>query len=102
MDAQLSFFNDSEVHQGARRYKPILTAVKNAKGVLDVDTVKGCSIGMAAYLGVGCYSECYAAKTAARYGIDFSMSVSRKMTPWNKADIFGNYILYSHSGISGL
>ena len=30
-------------------YKPILTAVENLKGVLDVDTVKGCYSGMAAY-----------------------------------------------------
>jgi len=36
----------------------------------------------------GCYGECYANKTAARYGIDFTVSVSRKLTPWNRASIF--------------
>jgi hypothetical protein len=59
-----------------RRYLPILTAVENLKGVLDVDTVKGCTLGLERYPG-GCYGECYAAKTAHMYGIDFSASVSR-------------------------
>jgi hypothetical protein len=61
-------------------YLPILTVVENEKGVLDVDTVKGCTSGMRAYPGTGCYGECYAQKTAARYGRDFSVSVSRKIT----------------------
>ena len=49
-------------------YKPVLTASENLKGVLDVDTVKGCSSGMAAYPGTGCYGACYAATTAKQYG----------------------------------
>jgi hypothetical protein len=43
---------------------------------------------MRANPGTGCYGECYAQKTAARYGIDFAVSVSRKLTPWNRATIF--------------
>ena len=65
---------------GTKRYRPVLTASLNRKGVLDVDTVKGCSIGMAKYVN-GCYGDCYAAKTARMYGIDYSVSVSRKPIP---------------------
>lgn len=61
-----------------RRYRSVLTAEVNGKGVLDVDTVKGCSSGMQAYPEGGCYGECYAYKLAARYGIDFTTSVSRR------------------------
>lgn len=64
---------------GPRQYRPVLTAIENQKGVLDVDTVKGCTAGMAARSDGGCYNECYAAKIAARYGIDFTKAVSRKM-----------------------
>lgn len=69
-------------------YLPVLTAVENAKGVLDVDTVKGCYIGMRAHPNGGCYDECYAAKTAARYGIDFSESVSRRPAPWSWRSVY--------------
>jgi hypothetical protein len=64
---------------GPRQYLPILTATENQKGVLDVDTVKGCTLGMRRYPDGGCYGECYAQKTAHQYGIDFSVSVSRKI-----------------------
>lgn len=60
-------------------YRSRLTAVINQKGVLDVDTVKGCAIGLNAHPDGGCYGECYANKTATRYGIDFAVSVSRKI-----------------------
>jgi hypothetical protein len=73
---------------GLRLYQPLLTASENQKGVLDVDTVKGCALGMRAYPGTGCYGECYAQKTAARYGVDFTVSVSRKLTPWNRREVF--------------
>jgi len=63
-----------------KAYKPILTATVNRKGVLDVDTVKGCQYGMAKYPKGGCYGLCYANKTATRYGYDFTKSVSR--SPW--------------------
>lgn len=62
-------------------YLPILTACENKKGVLDVDTVKGCSLGLERYPNGGCYGECYAFKVAKMYGLDFTKSVSRKITP---------------------
>ena len=83
MKRQLSLFkndNTKEAAVGPRRYLPRLTVTENRKGVLDVDTVKGCSFGMATYPDGGCYGECYASKTAKTYGIDFTTSVSRKMT----------------------
>ncbi len=61
-----------------RRYLDVLTVAVNRKGVLDVDTVKGCTLGMRAYPDGGCYGECYAAKTAALYNIDFATSISRQ------------------------
>jgi hypothetical protein len=62
-----------------RVYGGVLTVVENRKGVLDADTVKGCTRGMAAYPVGGCYGACYAAKTARQYGIDFTVSVSRRI-----------------------
>ena len=71
-----------------RTYGPFLTVALNGKGVLDIDTVKGCALGMAAHPGGGCYGECYARKTAARYGIDFTQSVNRRIhTNWHLATI---------------
>jgi hypothetical protein len=61
-----------------RTYSPWLTVTMNRKGVLDVDTVKGCSYGMVAYPNGGCYGECYAARIASRYGVDFGTAVSRR------------------------
>lgn len=76
LDAGLgSGYHDTDL---PRRYRPVLTFSENRKGVLDVDTVKGCTLGMRAYPNGGCYGECYAAKTATRYGIDFATSVSRQ------------------------
>jgi hypothetical protein len=76
--ALLPFEEDLPRRQGPRLYNPVLTVAENRKGVLDVDTVKGCSFGMTAYPDGGCYGECYAAKTAALYGIDFTVAVSRQ------------------------
>ena len=80
MSSQAGFgwFQAQAESAGPRHYLPVLTIEKNGKGVIDIDTVKGCTLGMRARPGVGCYSECYAAKTAKRYGIDFSTSVSRQ------------------------
>nr|AKH46940.1 hypothetical protein [uncultured marine virus] len=71
-----------------KRYRPVLTAVENNKGVLDVDTVKGCAAGTAAYPNGGCYGACYANKIANTYGFDFSVSVSRKLYSRNLYGIF--------------
>ena len=75
----LMFENSAELINNIRHYKSILTAIENGKGVTDIDTVKGCSLGIAMYPDGGCYGECYARKAAARYGIDFSVSISRKI-----------------------
>jgi len=64
---------------GVRRYSERLTADVNEKGVLDVDTVKGCTAGMNARPGTGCYGGCYAANIAKFRGIDFAQSVTRKI-----------------------
>lgn len=85
---QTGLFGDVSENNGARRYLPILTAVENQKGVLDVDTVKGCTLGMKARPEGGCYGECYANKIAERYGIDFTVSVSRKLTPATRTTVF--------------
>jgi hypothetical protein len=78
MSAQQSLFDLRAARNGLRGYSSVLTVSENRKGVLDVDTVKGCTLGMRAYPQGGCYGECYAAKGAARYGIDFSTSVGRQ------------------------
>jgi hypothetical protein len=83
---QLSFLDGAA--RGPRLYQPILTATENQKGVLDVDTVKGCTLGMRARPDGGCYGECYANKIAQRYGIDFRVSVSRKLTPATRLEVF--------------
>ena len=61
-----------------RRFGKALTVNENQKGVLDVDTTKGCTFGMKAYPGTGCYGLCYANTLAEAYGYDFPIAVSRK------------------------
>jgi hypothetical protein len=78
---QLALFYEIEPEQSiydSSSYLPIITVSINKKGVLDVDTVKGCALGMGAYPQGGCYGECYANKIAVRYGRDFINSISRK------------------------
>jgi hypothetical protein len=77
---QAMLFEDPREPRFPGQYGHILTVVENRKGVLDVDTVKGCALGMAAYPEGGCYGECYAYKNAVRYGIDFTKSISRKLS----------------------
>lgn len=60
-----------------REYKDIISLSKNGRGIWDLDTIKGCSSGIALDKK-GCYGDCYAFKTANRYGIDFSKSIRRK------------------------
>ena len=76
-----------------RRYQPWLTVTENRKGVLDVDTVKGCTAGMRAYPQGGCYGECYAAKTARQYGINFGQSVSRQFCGREHRDTLVKHML---------
>lgn len=63
-----------------KTYADKLTIDINAKGVLDVDVVKGCTFGIAAHGEKGCYQNCYAAAIAKFRGIDFSKAVVRKVT----------------------
>lgn len=80
-------------HKLIRTYAPVLTVAENRKGVLDVDTVKGCSLGMCAYPQGGCYGECYAAKTAALYGINFSVSINRQFMDLQHRDTIVKHML---------
>ena len=76
-----------DVDVASRDYHDSITASVNAKGCMDVDTVKGCTMGMASTDG-GCYHECYAAKIANRYGIAFDHSISRGFVDrWQHRDI---------------
>lgn len=61
-----------------KRCSEKLAVAGNLKGVLDVDTVKGCTMGMKAYPKGGCYGLCYANTSATLYGFDFPVSVSRR------------------------
>ena len=61
-----------------RQYKSELTIEINQKGVMDIDTVKGCPFGIANNPN-GCYSACYAKKIADFRGYDFSVGVTRKI-----------------------
>ncbi len=92
--ASLPLFNLDPIIQKPRLYGDILSVSLNAKGVIDVDTVKGCKYGMIAYPETGCYGECYANKIALRYGIDFKTSVSRKLAdPWQHRDVIIKQLL---------
>lgn len=64
-----------------KTYHGKLSASINRKGVLSVDTVKGCSFGMVNYPNGGCYESCYAYRTAKFYGYDFGKSIVRKIKP---------------------
>lgn len=59
-----------------KQYKNIISLSKNERGIWDLDTIKGCKSGLLEN-EKGCYNDCYAFKTAKRYGIDFSNSVLR-------------------------
>lgn len=59
-----------------KTYKNIISLSKNERGIWDLDTIKGCRSGLLEN-PKGCYSDCYAFKTAKRYGIDFSKSIER-------------------------
>ena len=57
-------------------YTTKISLVRNGRGVYVIDTTMGCASGMAANPG-GCYNDCYAARTAKRYGHDFTKTVLR-------------------------
>jgi hypothetical protein len=69
---------ENETRSGSvRPYGGVLTVDINQKGVLDVDTVKGCTAGTSAHGPKGCYQACYAATLAKSIGIDFNHAVAR-------------------------
>lgn len=70
---------------GLRSYSNLLTVDVNEKGVLDVDTVKGCTAGMSARPSAGCYDGCYAAKIAKFRGLDFSKAITRTVQSKSQA-----------------
>jgi hypothetical protein len=87
-----------------KSYKPVLTATENGKGVMDVDSVKGCTDGMSAYPGRGCYDECYAKKVATQYGMSFDAGVSRLMPANMKpiiATVTNHHATWYRIGTSG-
>jgi hypothetical protein len=59
-----------------RNYKNIISLSKNERGIWDLDTIKGCESGLIENPN-GCYNDCYAYKTAKRYGINFNKSIER-------------------------
>lgn len=59
-----------------KMYKSKISLSKNERGIWDLDTIKGCASGLN-YTNGGCYGDCYAYKTAKRYGIDFYKSIRR-------------------------
>ena len=59
-----------------KQYKDSISLSNNERGIWDLDTIKGCKSGIENNEG-GCYGDCYAYKTANRYGIDFSKSINR-------------------------
>lgn len=59
-----------------REYSNRIALLRNGRGVWSLDSSVGCSSGTAVN-PKGCYSECYAAKSAKYYGYDFKKAVFR-------------------------
>ena len=81
-----------------RPYGTMLTVDVNGKGVLDVDTVKGCTAGIAAHGAAGCYQACYAATIAKFRGIDFSRAVVRKVQSRAQAEMIERAVKSAPNG----
>lgn len=60
-----------------KKYSSNITLSQTSRGVLGLDTVKGCKHGMRNHKN-GCYGACYAYSAAIRYGYDFSDSTIRR------------------------
>ena len=74
-----------------KTYNDIISLTKNKRGIWDLDTIKGCKSG-AENDTKGCYSDCYAMKTANRYGIDFSVSINRNFLNKEHRNLIVNQI----------
>lgn len=59
-----------------KSYSNKISLIKNGRGVYCIDTTMGCASGMAENKS-GCYSDCYAARIAKRYGHDFTKTILR-------------------------
>lgn len=95
---QIYLFDNSIIKKLPRQYLPVLTISENRKGVLGIDSVKGCSAGMSAYPKGGCYGECYACKISKRTGIDFTKSVSRRYYgQWHKSTLCLTLNKFNHN-----
>lgn len=60
-----------------RTYSDKITLIENGRGVYSLDTTIGCYSGTKNDIK-GCYGDCYAARSAKRYGYDFTKTVLRK------------------------
>lgn len=68
-------------------YGTKIALIQNSRGVYCIDSIMGCPSGMALTKG-GCYGDCYAARTAKRYGIDFSTPILRDFeSHWHRKEI---------------
>jgi hypothetical protein len=65
-----------------KKFKNKITFVKNMRGCCVVDSIKGCKHD--------CYGDCYAKRSIARYGIDFSNTQNRDFD----ADKFNQLTLF--------
>ena len=88
-----------------KEYIDKITSGVNDKGVYDIDTVKGCELGLKNNPD-GCWGLCYAKKIADRYGIDFSKSVVRRSESFSQIqktikEIKNLPILFSRIGTMG-
>lgn len=80
----MPLFDVAPTPRESRLYSDVLTATINDKGVLDVDAVKGCTLGIRAR-DRGCYDACYAATIARFRGIDFGTSITRRVVSYSHA-----------------
>lgn len=65
-----------------RTYSNIISLTENSRGVFSLDPSMGCSSGLA-NSKLGCYNDCYAAKSAKLYGYDFKNTVYRNFKDFN-------------------
>jgi len=59
-----------------REYSKVITLTKNGRGLYSLDPIFGCNTGMQKN-NKGCFSDCYSARIAKKYGYDFSKNVNR-------------------------
>ena len=59
-----------------RQYSTKISLTKNDRGIYSIDPIMGCNSGVKDNK-LGCYNDCYSAKSAKLYGYDFSKNVKR-------------------------